>query len=106
MRENYKKVLDLCKIMIERDYAPCGLEAGIKKRLLELTQELERRGRTGFAILFKDIFRAVNQAESNEKRFGIKTKCEYLKRGLEIPFDNPGGLGYWALRMTEEMRRE
>jgi len=69
MQENYEKVLNLCKVMIERDYAPCGLEEDVKKRLLELTQELERRGRRGFNIISVDVFRAVNQAESYEKRF-------------------------------------
>ncbi len=37
MNENCGKILELCKIMIERDYAPCGLEDDIKKRLLDLT---------------------------------------------------------------------
>jgi len=101
MQENYEKVLNLCKVMIEQDYAPCGLEEDVKKRLLELTQELERRGRRGFNIISVDVFRAVNQAESYEKRFKKRTKCEYLKRGLQIPFNKPGGLGYWTLRMIE-----
>ena len=26
MNENYGKILELCKVMVERDYAPCGLE--------------------------------------------------------------------------------
>lgn len=98
MQENYRKVLNLCKVVIEQHYTPCGLEKEIKKRLLELTQELERRGKGGFNIIFKDVLRAVYLARSNAEK-GKKTECEYLKRGLQIPFDKPGGLGYWTLSM-------
>jgi len=34
MNENYNNVLELCKVIIERDYVPCSLEKEIKKRLL------------------------------------------------------------------------
>lgn len=106
---SYETVLGLCKVVIERDYAPCGLEEDVKKRLQELTLEWERRkkkadkeGRAigGLDIFFKDVYRAVRQAESNAKRYG-KSKCYYLERGLRIPLDKPGGLGYWSLRMRE-----
>ena len=39
MNGNYKKILELCKAIIARDYAPCGWEDGSKKRLLGLTSE-------------------------------------------------------------------
>jgi len=67
MNENYNNVLELCKVIIERDYVPCSLEKEIKKRLLELTQELERHGAKGFDILSRDVHRAVNHAKSMKK---------------------------------------
>ena len=108
MNENYGKILELCKVMIERDYAPCGLEDDIKKRLLDLTLDWERRKEKaskegkeigGLKVFFIDVLRAVNQATQNAKRF--KPKCYYLRRGLEIPPSQPGGLGYWARIMQE-----
>ena len=104
MNENYGKILELCKVMIERDYAPCSLEDDIKKRLLDLTLDWERRkekaskkGKAigGLHLIFDDVLRAVNQAEQNEKRFG-KPRCYYLRRGLEIQPSQHGGLGYWS----------
>lgn len=106
---SYGTVLELCKVVIERDYAPYGLEEDVKKQLQELTLEWERRKKRadeegkeigGVGIIFKDIYRAVRQAESNAKIHG-KSKCYYLERGLRIPLDKPGGLGYWSLRMRE-----
>ncbi len=109
MNENYGKILELCKVMIERDYTPCGLEDDIKKRLLELTLDWERRKEKaireskeigGLNVIFMDVYRAVNQATVNEKRFG-KPECYYLRRGLQIPPDQHGGLGYWSRIMQE-----
>lgn len=108
-KRSYETVLELCKVVIEQDYAPCGLEDDVKKRLQELTLEWERRKKRadeegkaigGVSIFFKDIYRAVRQAESNAKIHG-KSKCYYLERGLRISFDEPGGLGYWSLRFRE-----
>jgi len=110
VNENYQKILELCKVMIERDYAPCGLEDDIKKRLLGLTLEIERRNEKaskegkatrGFNIIFSDVLRAVNLAEQNAKRFG-KPKCYYLRQGLQIPPCQPGGLGHWALSFRQQ----
>ncbi len=109
MNEHYGKILALCKVIIERDYAPCGLEDDIKKRLLDLTLDWETRkeeagkeGREigGLRALFIDVYRAVNQAKANEKRFG-QPKCYYLKRGLQIDPSRRGGLGRWFLTMIE-----
>lgn len=109
MNENYGKILELCKVIIERAYAPCGLEQDIKKRLLDLTLEWERRkekaskeGNTigGLNVIFTDVKRAVNQAKQNEKRFG-KPRCYYLRRGLQIQPSEHGGLGYWSIIMQE-----
>jgi len=106
MNENYGKILESCKVIIELDYAPCGLEQDIKKRLLDLTLEWERRkekaskeGKTigGLNLIFTDVYRAVNQAKENEKRF--EPRCYYLRRGLQIPPSEPGGLGHWFFRM-------
>ena len=109
MNENYGEISGLCKVMIERDYAPCGLEDGIKKRLLDLTLDWERRkekaskeGKAigGLNVIFIDVYRAVNQAKANEERFG-KPKCYYLRRGLQIQPSQHGGLGYWSCVMQE-----
>lgn len=106
-KESYKTILELCKVVIARDYAPCGLEDDVKKRLRELNLEWEKRRKKaneegkkirGVGIIFKDIYRAVRQAESNAKRHG-KSKCYYLERSLRIPLDKHGGLGYWSLKM-------
>lgn len=107
--ENYKKILERCKVIIERDYATCGLGDSIKERLLVLTLEWEGRkekaskeGKTigGLGIIFYDILRAVWQAKSNEKRWG-KPKCYYLRHGLQIQPSEHGGLGYWSRSMWE-----
>lgn len=109
MNENYVKVLELCKVIIEQDYVPCNLENEIKKRLLDLVLDWEKRKEKadregkeigGLNLLFFDVLRAVNQATGNEKRFG-KSKCYYLKRGLQIPSNKRGGFGYWFLTMRE-----
>ena len=109
MNENYGEILGLCKVMIERDYAPCGLEDDIKKRVLDLTLDWEtRKGKAskegkeigGLRVIFIDVYRAVNQARANEKRFG-KPRCYYLRRGLQIEPSRHGGLGYYFSRMTE-----
>jgi len=109
MNENYKKLLESCKVIIERDYAPCGLEEDIKKRLLDLTLEWERRKENankenkmigGLRVVFLDLLRAVNQAKSNTKRFQ-KPKCYYLKRGLQIKCGEPGWLGNYSCSMWE-----
>ncbi|MDH5744631.1 MAG: hypothetical protein OEZ52_13890 [Candidatus Aminicenantes bacterium] len=76
-KESYKTVLELCKVVIARNYTPCGLEDDVKKRLQELTLEWKKRRKKadeegkkigGADIIFKDIYRAVRQAESNAKK--------------------------------------
>ena len=109
MNENYRKILELCRVIIEQDYAPCGLEDDIKKRLLDLTLDWERRKEKasregkeigGLNVIFMDVYRAVNQATQNQKRFG-KPKCYYLRRGLQIQPSQHGGLGYYFIKMLE-----
>lgn len=109
METNYVHILELCEVVIQQEYAPCGLENAIKKRLLDLTHEWEKRKRKadeqgkaidGLHLIARDVFRAVGKAEANEKRFG-KPRCLYLKRGLEIPPSQKGGLGYWFLAMRD-----
>lgn len=107
MKENYMKVLELCKVLIEQDYAPCGLEDDLRKRLLELTLEWEKRkakadgegrGIGGVNVIFTDVFRAVWKAKSDEERFG-KPKCYYLERGLKKQLGESGTLGTWSYSM-------
>lgn len=109
MNENYKKVLELCKVLIEKNYAPCGLEDEVKKRLLELTLEWEKRkekadreGKTigGLGVLRMDVSRAVGKAGSDAKKSG-KSKCYYLRQGVQIPVGKPGALGNYFMSMTE-----
>lgn len=72
---------------------------GDAARLAVSIKQLQEPVSLGISV-YKDVYRAVRQAESNAKIHG-KSKCYYLERGLRIPFDKPGGLGYWALRMRE-----
>lgn len=109
MESSYAHILELCEVVIQQEYAPYGLENAIKKRLLDLTHEWEKRKRKadeqgkaigGLDLIVRDVFRAVGHAEANEKRF-VKPRYLYLKRGLEIPPSQKGGLGYWFLAMRE-----
>jgi hypothetical protein len=77
--------------------------------LLELVQEWERRklkadnegkGLGKLNVILMDVLRAVNQADSNAKRFG-KPVCYYLERGLKTRAGEPGGLGTWSYSMWE-----
>lgn len=82
MNENYKKVLEECAYMIEHDYAPCGLEEDIKKRLLDLTLELEKLGKIdkegkGVRIISKGVHWAVGSAKKKAEETG-KPQCYYL----------------------------
>lgn len=107
MNENYKKILELCKVVIDRDYAPCGLKEEVERRLLELTLEWERRKEKadkegkeigGLSVILYDLLRATERAESDERRFG-KHKCRYLRRGLQLQLGEQGALGNYSLSM-------
>lgn len=108
--QNFRHIMNLCRKVIEIDYAPCGLEGKIEDRLYELVLIWEERKERairenveigGLNALFYDVLRAVGKAEADERRFGKKTKCEYLRNGLETPIGIPRALGNWFLSMCE-----
>jgi len=104
--ENFQYVLKISRYLIENEYKPCGLEEDLKERLYELILIWERlkekassEGRQigGLKVLFFDLNRAIEKARADERRFQKKTKCEYLKKGLETPICNPGAFGNYFL---------
>ena len=107
-REDYNRVLEKCKRCIE-EFEPCGLRGDVERRVLELVQEwekrkadAERKGKLigGLEVICSDLLRAVEKAEVDSKNFG-KSKCEYFRKWLSLPFTKKGGLGYWASRMWQ-----
>ncbi len=109
MSQDREEMLDLCKHIIGYDYAPCGLSKAVSTRIDELIVEWRRRrenaanqGREsgGLRVIFYDLLRAVKQAQANEERNG-RSKCYYLRRGLQIPPAEPGGLGHWSLSFRQ-----
>jgi non-homologous end joining protein Ku len=105
--DNYKKVLDQCKAIIEAEFAPCGLKDLVEERILELVREWEKRkaiaekdGRMigGLGAIFMDLERAVEKAKADSKKSG-RDECEHLMIGLSLPYTRRGGLGYWSIRM-------
>lgn len=105
VENDYNQIAQLCKTIIERDYNQCGLEEDIRKRILDLTLLWKRCKRKsekdvgGLKTLFYDLLRAVNHANSMEKRTG-KPKCYYVGRGLELTPPTPGALGNYFIRMA------
>lgn len=105
--EELKELLKLCLVIIERDFAPCGLKHDAKKRIIKLYEqwkkakveaEKERRTIGGYKLIFSDLLRAVNLAQELAKRYK-KSKCHYLKKWLMLPPNTRGGLGVWSKSM-------
>jgi hypothetical protein len=106
--ENYEKILEISKYCIN-EFEACGLGEEVRKRILELVQEWEKRkseadkeGKQigGLTVIFWDLERAVNKAKADSKKSG-KSVCEYFERSLSIPYDQKGGLGYWSTRFWQ-----
>lgn len=103
------ELLEICKVVIERDFAPCGLREQAIERIKELFAEWQRRceravreGRAigGVKVVFFDLLRLVELARANSERYG-RPFCKYLRRALEKPYHEKGGLGYYSTRMWE-----
>ena len=103
------ELLEICKVVIERDFAPYSLREEIIERVKELFAEWKRKreqaakeGRTigGVKVIFYDLLRLVDMAHANSERHG-KPFCEYLRRALEKPYHERGGLGYYSIKMWE-----
>jgi hypothetical protein len=107
--ENLKYVMNLCNKVIEIDYVPYGLKEKIEERISELVSIWEKKREQaitknteigGLQLIFSDILRAVGKAESLERKYGKKTKCQYLREGLETLIPKRGALGNWFLAHT------
>jgi len=105
--ENYEKVLKQCKEYVKTEFEHCGLKDDVERRIFELVEEWEKRQAEaeergekigGLGLIFIDVERAVWKANADSKRFGTP-KCKYFRKWLNLPFTQPGGLGYWALQM-------
>ncbi|RLG02529.1 MAG: hypothetical protein DRN61_06320 [Thaumarchaeota archaeon] len=101
------ELLEICKVVIERDFAPCGLREEVIERVKELFAEWKRKrekaareGRTigGVKVIFYDLLRLVEMARANSERHG-KPFCEYLSRALKKSYHEKGGLGYYSIKM-------
>ena len=106
--ENLRYIMNLCNKVIEIDYVPYGLKGKIEERIRELVSIWEKRREQaitknmeigGLQLIFSDILRAVSKAESDERRFGKKTKGQYLREGLETPIPKRGALGNYFLSL-------
>jgi len=103
------ELLEICKVVIERDFAVCGLREQVIERVKELfaewrgryEQAVKESGTIGnVGVIFYDLLRLVEMARVNSKRHG-KPFCEYLRRALEKPYYEKGGLGQYSIRMWE-----
>lgn len=90
MNENYAKVLELCRKIIENDIKSCGLEEDFKNRIYELTlqwerleEKAEREGREigGLSVIFKRLLKSWRQAGGLAKTYK-KDVCHYLRMSL------------------------
>jgi len=61
--EELKELLELCLVIIERDFAPCGLKHDVKKRIIKLYEqwkkakvELKKRELSEDISLFSQTF--------------------------------------------------
>jgi hypothetical protein len=88
--ENYEKIVELCKKILEDIRQECNLEEDFKKRLYELTLEWERRKEKVFRenkeigdlrVIFIGLLKTINQAEGLAKYYN-KDVCYYLEMSL------------------------
>lgn len=107
MNEDLEELLEECRVIIDRDFARCGLKEDVEKRIFELYEEwkkaktrAEKEGRTigGLKIVFKDLLRAVDLAKELAKKHET-SECYYLRKWLRIPPTTEGGLGYYSKSM-------
>jgi len=107
MNKDLEELLEECRVIINRDFAPCGLKEDVEKRIHELYEEwkeakakADREGKTigGLKVIFSDLLRAVRFAKEQARKSG-KTECYYLRKWLEIPPTSKGGLGYYSKSM-------
>jgi hypothetical protein len=102
--ENYVKTVELCKELIKQ-FELCELKQDVLKRIYELVLWLEKQKsngiwKGGFQIIFTDLLRAADSAESLSDR-GHRDKCYYFRKWLSLPFTEKGGLGYWTTIMSQ-----
>jgi len=109
LNSEFENLLNICRNIIETDFAPCGLEEKVINRIRELflewkrrksQAELENRSIGGLNVVFYDLRRLVKKARSDSMRFG-KPFCEYLEDALSKPYYVKGGLGYYSLSMWQ-----
>jgi hypothetical protein len=85
----YEKVLELCEVIIKEDFKPCGLHEELKRQLLDLVLEWEKKCGQPFTKesgAFDAVYRITMEAISLSERFhkgDQKQKCIYLKEKLE-----------------------
>lgn len=94
--KSYEKTLELCKVIIEEHFKPCGLDQDVKKQLFDLILEWERKCRQPFTYengAFNCVYRITREAMSLTERFHKgepKQECDYLSDKLE-----KGELRHW-----------
>jgi hypothetical protein len=106
--ENYEKVVEWCKEYIE-EFETCGLKEDVLKRIFELVQWLEKRKLEKQKVEDREVdwIKIIpigfeyyhNLAEFLSKHH--KTKCEYYRKWLDIPFTKKGGLLHWVVAMSQ-----
>lgn len=101
----YIELLKVCKEIIDRGFAPCGLKDAVEERIRKLVMEwkrrkaeAEKRGKIigGLMVIFRELLKVVEEAEYYSKRYG-KPVCKYLDEKLSCPYYKKGCLGYVSL---------
>jgi hypothetical protein len=85
----YEEILELCKAIIETDFKPCGLDQEIKKQLLDLVLEWEKKCNVPFTSAvgaFNSVYRMEREAaklSGGDYGGDQQRKCYYLRIKLE-----------------------
>jgi len=93
----YEEMLRLLKVVMERDFQPCGLEKPLKAIIYDLASKAAEENWTGFKIVVGGVLKAVEQARSLAERYN-KDFCLYLDMAIKR-----GWIENWVLRFRGSM---
>ena len=80
--EVYQELLQMLKVVIERDFQPYNLEEHLKTVLYDLAYKAVEENWTGTKLIFVGVLWAVGLARHCAKRYN-KDFCYYLDRTLK-----------------------
>jgi hypothetical protein len=103
----YEEILELSKVIIEADFKPCGLDQDVKKQLLDLVLDWEKKCNVPFTSVkgaFNSAYRIAREAtelSGGDLRGDQNRKCHYLRMKLE-----KGELQRWFWRFHKCPEKE